>query len=60
MKIELCRASGGANFAVYLTGERSGKQIIIPLSQQLSEEIDRMIHIEVTGTLILPEVAHVR
>lgn len=49
MKIELCRAAGGANFAVHLTGERSGKVIVIPLAQALSEEIDRMIHVEATG-----------
>ncbi len=57
MKLELRRATDGTGFAICVCGERSRKQIVIPLSADLSERIDVMLKEEGIGnSLLLPSL----
>lgn len=56
MKLELRKATDGTGLVICVCGERTGKQIVIPLAPALSVEIDRMAKAEGVGMekLILP------
>ena len=55
MNLELRRAVDGGGFVICVCGERSQKQIVIPLAQDLSERIELMLrHEGIYNTLHLP------
>lgn len=59
MKLELRKAADGSHFVICICGERSGRQIVVPLSEELSGRIETMLKVEGVGTgLLLPSLAH--
>ncbi len=56
MKLELRKATDGTGFVICVCGERSYKQIVIPLSADLTDRIAQMMRAEGIGieALILP------
>lgn len=55
MKLELRKAIDGVGFVICVCGERSGRQLVIPLSGDLSARIEIMLRQEGIGSgLILP------
>ncbi len=46
MKLELRKARDGASFVICVVSEKTGKQIVIPVSFSLSGAIDRMVRAE--------------
>lgn len=57
MKLELRRAIDGTGLVICVCGERSRKQIVIPLSAELSSRIDLMLNAEGIGnSLLLPSM----
>ena len=45
MRLELCRAKDGTHFVVVISGA-DGKGIAVPMSQQLSNQIEIMLIVE--------------
>jgi len=57
IELELRRSVEGAGLAVCVCGHRSRKQIVIPLSGELSARIEVLMRAEGIGTgLLLPAV----
>lgn len=56
MKLELRKATDGTHFVICVVGERVRRQIVVPLSPELSGKIQQMVDAEgvKTDTLILP------
>ncbi len=55
MNLQMLRNTDGSGLVICVCGERSGKQIVIPLSQDLSNRIDLMLKQEgIMNTLLLP------
>ena len=56
VKLELLKSPDGGNLMIRVIGERSNKQIIIPLAVDLSIAIERVCRFEGVGTdtLIAP------
>ena len=53
MRLELCRATEGTHFVVVIRSEK-GDGLAVPLSQQLSNQIEVMLLVEGIGTEVLP------
>lgn len=55
MNLELRKAVDGTHFVICICGEISQRQLVIPLSPKLSDQIQRMLEAEgVKNELILP------
>jgi len=53
MRMELCRATEGTHFVVVIRSEK-GDGIAVPLSHQLSNQLEVMLLVEGISTMVLP------
>jgi hypothetical protein len=51
--MELCRATEGTHFVVVIRSEK-GDGIAVPLSQQLTNQLEVMLLVEGISTMVLP------
>lgn len=63
MKLDLQKATDGTHFVIAVVSEMTGRQIVIPLSPELSGKIDQMVAAEgipMRDVVVDPRLRHLR